>query len=122
MIDIQQLKCENCGAPLKEDLTCPYCGARYERKGAGINTCYVQMIPAKVHPLRAQVMIPDEQIMCLGEEETAEYAINTLVSALSKEIGRHMKVTTGYAPGRSPFEACQIIRGEVRIVDPDFRF
>lgn len=117
MTDIEQLKCENCGAPLNKDLTCSYCGARYRRKD-GPAPIFVQTCPARIHTLEASVAMDDYMIRDMGPDEASKFAVDCLEKEIAKGLTKHMEIRTN----DDFMHFRQIVRGRVRVVDPDFRF
>lgn len=119
MSDLVNLKCECCGATLNNDLTCPFCGARYERKYNTLNQpIFVKIQDAKIDTLRYELSIDKYQYETMGEEASAEITMHRMTQALATQMAKYMELNTYF--DRHTFS--QIVRGEVRVVKPDFRF
>lgn len=116
---MEKLICESCGAPLNPNsLKCEYCGTHYKRDYREGVTHYIQTCPAKVEVLASQISIPDMAIRHLDAEQAAEYATKELARGLAEALMPYMKIETHY----EPIQMRQVIRGTVRVVEPDFRF
>ena len=70
-----------------------------------------------VHRLRAEVRIP-EKLKTANPEEATKFAMSKLRQGLADGLLDYMKCTTQH----DPMNMCQIIRGEVRVVDPSFDY
>lgn len=116
---IEALQCQNCGGTLNSSYKCEYCGTQYERKVERGVMHYIQTCPAQIQTLSSQVEI-DEDLLCnIPQDRVAEYAIREMINALAEALVPYVKLET--EKGIS-FKRTQIIRGTVRVVEPDFRF
>lgn len=105
------INCKNCGAPLV-DYKCEYCGAEYAPSYEMI--CIES---PKVERLRAEVRVPRYDQYRFGDD-LSKYTIERLTHELAKGLAAFMKIQ---AEQDYRLDAT-IIRGEVRVVPPDFRF
>lgn len=114
-----ELKCKNCNGALDPDtLKCPYCGTQYkEEKGSGI-THYVQTCPPSITPLHYQMRIDESMMGRIPPEKMSEIVLKEITSALAHELIPFVEIESE----RDIFTMKRIIRGTVRVVDPDFRF
>ena len=120
---LYELKCRNCGGALdSRTLKCPYCGSQYERKnehmGDMVRTVYIQTCPAPIVPLAYQMRVPDEAMQHYPQEEMARMCMDEMTHALAKALVPYVKIETQ----RDLCSMDQIIRGTIRVVEPDFRF
>lgn len=116
---LEELKCRNCQAPLNPiTYKCEYCGSQYEKKIEYGVTHYIQKCPAQVQTIGSQVCISDEVMVRMPEEDIARYAMNDIVHDLAKALAPYIKLETMW----DAYEPRQIIRGTIRVVEPDFRF
>ena len=104
--------CTNCGAPLKNG-KCEYCGAQYD-------TSYevICIESPKVERVQAEARIPRYYFETMDSEDLSKSTLDRLAHQLAKGLAGFMKIVTEY----DYLTGGQIIRGEVRIVPPDFRF
>jgi hypothetical protein len=116
---LEELRCRNCQAPLNPiTYKCEYCGSQYEKKIEHGVTHYIQTCPAKVQTIRSQVSVPDEVMCRMSEEDIARYTMNEMVHHLAEALAPYTKIET-----EKDYMLCrQIIRGTIRVVEPDFRF
>lgn len=105
------INCTNCGAPLK-NWKCEYCGAEYAPSYEMI--CIES---PKVERLRAEVIVPRYDQYRFGDD-LSKCTIDRLTHELAKGLAAFMKIQ---AEQDYRLDAT-IIRGEVRVVPPDFRF
>lgn len=119
MTTLSELVCTHCGAALNPNtLKCEYCGTQYERRRDEFcNTQIILKYPSHIQKLCGEIAIPDH-IMGISAETAAEYSMKELTHRLAEALAPYMKVETM----RDPYTRTQIIRGSVRVVDPDFRF
>lgn len=120
---LYELRCRNCGGALDaKTLKCNYCGSQYERKnehmGDTVRTTYIQTCPAQLVPLAYQMRVSDEAMRYYPQEEVAEMCMKEITHALAKALVPYVKIETQ----RDLCNMQQIIRGTVRVVEPDFRF
>ena len=99
-------------------MRCPYCDTQYERKNNGVTVNYV-VNQAGVHTLRADVRV-DELMLLRNPESATAYALDILRQEIADGLLAYMKIST--AKDFSAFNNCEIIRGEVRVVDPYFTY
>ena len=113
---MDQLKCESCGAPLEHDGHCSYCGARYKVDNND-RIVFMEYRPG-VQKIVAQTAIPDWLRDLAMQKELGTMAQKEIAHSLAEHLGDMIKYTTSYDP---VFQRT-MIRGEVRVVEPDFRF
>lgn len=113
--EIKKLTCENCGGAIdRKTMMCPYCGTQYERKHDGITVNYVVDRPG-VHTLRAEVRM-DYRMVKDDPECATRYALDRLRHEVADGLLAYMKISTS----KDFCEMSEIIRGEVRVIDPTF--
>ena len=116
-VEIKPLICEQCGGTIdRKTMQCPYCGTQYERKNNGVTINYVVDRPG-VHTLRAYIRV-DKRMMLHDPERASEYALDRLRHEIADGLLAYMKIST--AKDFSFYNECEIIRGEVRVIDPAF--
>lgn len=115
MVEIKPMVCERCGGDIdRKTMRCQYCGTQYERKHEGTQINYVVERPG-IHRLRAEVRIADEMTR-RDPEMATKIATDRLRNGIADGLLDYMKISTEI----NPMSMCQIIRGEVRVVDPTF--
>lgn len=116
---LEELKCINCGAPLDQaTLKCEYCGSQFAKKEERGLIHYVQTCPAQVATLGAQVGISDETMRYMPADQVSDFTIRELKYKLAEALMPYMKIETH----RDPCTMTQMVRGTIRVVEPDFRF
>ena len=115
---LQELKCQNCGGALEEDGHCPYCGSRYKvERVLDYGIRYVPVYQTGVKKLGMVVQIP-RYMNDLSEEAQGRYVAERMRAGLADALTDFLKITKDY----DPVCGCEMIRGEIRVVPPDFRF
>lgn len=97
-------------------MCCPYCGAQYEKEYQGMPVKFVVERPG-VHRIRAEVRI-DDSMKVVNPEIATEAAMHKLRQGLADGLLDYMKCVVQH----NPMSMYQIIRGEVRVVDPTFDY
>ena len=97
-------------------MKCPYCDTQYERKNNGVTVNYVVDRPG-VHTLRAEIRV-DEYMVAHNPEGATHYALDRLRREIADGLLAYMKIST--SKDYSFHERFEIIRGEVRVIDPAF--
>lgn len=115
MTEVKPLVCQNCGGRIdRSTMKCPYCDTQYERKYEGLPVNFVVEKPG-VHRIAAMVRIPDK-VSLRDPERATQYAMERLRQGIADGLLAYMKIRTEL----DPMSFCQIIRGEVRVVEPTF--
>lgn len=115
MTELKPLVCEKCGGAIdRRTMKCPYCDTQYEHKNNGVTVQYVVDRPG-VHTLRACVRV-DNFRLHRDPELATEYTINKLRQEIADGLLAYMKISTE----KDFLNQCEIIRGEIRVVDPAF--
>ena len=116
-IEVKPLICEQCGGAIdRKTMRCPYCDTQYERKNNGVTINYVVEQPG-THRLRAEIRV-DKGMMAHAPERATEYVLDRLRHEIADGLMAYMKIYTAEDYGFD--HRCQIIRGEVRVIDPTF--
>jgi len=118
---MKALECKNCGGRINpKTLQCEYCGTQYREEFADspIRPLVIQSQPADIKVLATQVSVSDEMIHRVPPERIAEFTMEDITRGLAEALAPFVKVETMYDPRMMT----QIIRGSIRVVEPDFRF
>lgn len=116
-IEIKPLVCERCGGAIdRRTMKCPYCETQYERKNNGVTVNFSVDRPG-VHVLRAEARIDNRRMLC-DPEGASQYALDRMRHEIADGLLAYMKIST--SKDLSFFNECEIIRGEVRVIDPAF--
>lgn len=116
---LEELKCSNCGAALNPNtLKCEYCGSQFAKKEERGLISYIQTCPARVETLGAAVSVSEESMQYMSADQVSEYAVRQITHKLAEALTPYVKLETM----RDPYTMSQIIRGTIRVVEPDFRF
>ena len=117
LLELRELKCKNCGANIdRTSMKFPYCDTEYERKHRGTPINFVAEKPG-VHKIRAMVKVADD-MMLRSPERATKFALDRLRQGIADGLLDYMKLCT--TTERDPMQMCQIIRAEVRVLDPRF--
>ena len=115
--EMKPLICEQCGGQIdRKTMKCPYCDTQYERKNNGVTVHYMVDRPG-TNRLRAEIRV-DKEMMAHAPEQATEFVLDRLRHEIADGLLAYMKIST--AEDFGPYERCQIIRGEVRVIDPTF--
>ena len=121
---MEEKKCGSCGAPLVRDgpnWKCEYCGTIYTEKRGTPELLVVERTHLDTHVLGAEVHVGKYMMQAArngGEDKIAEYSIQQLTHKLAEGLAAYMRMEASYDPRLD----AQIVRGYVRVVDPDFRY
>lgn len=117
-MDLRPYICKQCGAAISPaTLKCEYCGTPYKDKSLS-RIVITPGVPGEAR-LRAEVRI-DRYSMERNPERARDYALKELRNQLADGLLAYMKITTSTDFSAKYFEQTEIIRGEVRVVDPMF--
>jgi len=115
---VTQLVCQSCGAPLESDGHCAYCGARYDIEySSGPRPIFLEVEHPRVRKLEAKTSYDINAMHCLGDE-LGKLAQRKIAADMADALTQAIKYTTYHDLERDAV----VVRGELRIVDPDFRF
>ena len=107
--------CHNCGANVnRRTLRCDYCGTEYESPNDRIK---IVVDRPGVHKIRCETRVDMTQ-MRYSPERAKEYVLSDMRQQIADGLLAYMKMTT--SESHDPLNYCQIIRGEVRVLDPSF--
>ena len=115
MFELKPLTCGQCGGAIdRRTMRCPYCGTDYQKEYKE-TVIRFEPVQACVHKIYAAAEIPDE--LTLHSPEAAQrFAMDKLRQGIAKGLLDYLKLETQY----DPLRRCQIIRGQVKVVDPTF--
>ena len=113
MFEPKPLVCENCGGPIeRRTMRCPYCGTQYTSWDGAMK---IEVHEVGVHTLRCQVQVA--RVYTHNDpERAAQYALGRMREQIADGLLAYMKMSTTDDPRQN----CQIIRGEVRVIIPEF--
>lgn len=118
-IEMKPLVCQNCGAAInRRTMRCDYCGTQYERQREQSTVQFLVERPG-THRICATVRLADEMARHNPEAAT-RYALDGLRREVADGLLAYMKIST--TKDFDPLNQCQIIRGEVRVIDPTFTY
>ena len=118
---MKALICKNCGGSINsKTLQCEYCGTQYQRDFADtqVQRLVVESYRSDVKVLGAEVKVSDFMMRDLPREKIAEISMKEITRSLAEALAPYIELETE----RDPERMTQIIRGTVRVVEPDFRF
>ena len=110
--------CKQCGGRINvAKMVCEYCGTAYQDESLK-QIKIVQVRPGE-HRISAQVEV-DVEHMARYPEGARDYALHELRNQIADGLLGYMKVTTSESFNPRYFGRTEIIRGEVRVIDPVF--
>lgn len=117
LIEMKPLLCTQCGAPIdRRTMKCPYCDTQYEHPNERIK---IVVDRPGVHTIRCETKV-DMMHMRHSPEGAREYVLRDMRQQIADGLLAYMKMTTSEC--YDPMSCCQIIRGEIRVVDPSFDY
>lgn len=113
-MDLRPYICKQCNGTVNPaTLKCEYCGTRYESDSLK-RIVISSKIPGQTK-ISAEVVI-DTEVMRDAPERMRDYALHELRDQLADGLLAYMRVTTNH----DYRNMTEIIRGEVRVLEPDF--
>lgn len=117
-MDLRPYICKQCGGTINPaTLKCEYCGTPYHDES--LRRITISQVAPGEAKLRAEVRI-NRYSMTQDPERVRDYALKELRNQLADGLLAYMKITTTTDFSAKYFEQTEIIRGEVRVVDPMF--
>lgn len=112
---MKELKCKNCGATLRPDGKCEYCGSVFLLDDFGhIRVAYAP----QTQVLSAKMEIPFQARDYMRKEDISAYSLRELSHQLAEGLAAYMRLDVMEDPCRMT----TIVRGTVRVVPPGYRF
>lgn len=116
MINIEVLTCSNCGAPInRATMTCPYCKTQYSSSHPELR---IEVVKPGAHRIGVESRIP-QRFVDASPETATKMVLSEMRNKLADGLLDYMRVTT--SRGYGFMDECQIIRGEVMVLDPYFK-
>lgn len=106
--------CPNCGAPIT-GRQCEYCGTIVKEDPLFPNRVFIERQGAK--KICAEVAISRE-LALLNEDAMGEYAKARMASTMADALQDAIALVVR----NDPYTNAVIVRGELRVLDPSFRF
>lgn len=117
MLELKPLTCQNCGGTIERStMKCPYCGTQYARYHDAVTINYLVDRPGE-HRLSAEVRVPRE-LAVNDPERATRYALDRLRHEVADGLLAYMKITTS----KDLYGMSEIIRGEIKVLDPTFTY
>lgn len=114
-----ELRCKNCNGALDpKTLKCPYCGSQYERENKNGVIHYIESVPPNVVTLGAKVCFERYMLHSMGEERASEVTMRQMTHALAEALAPYIELETHI----DPLNMTQVVRGRIRVLEPDYRF
>ena len=106
--------CESCGAPINPlSGICEYCGSRYRIEHGSV----LMVENCKAVKLCTESVIPND-IIHRDASAASEIALNEMSRKIADSLKDYLKIITR----KDEFLNATIIRGEIRVLPPSFRF
>ena len=115
MTELKPLVCEKCGGSVnRKTMRCRYCDTEYAYDNNGMQMRFVVEKPG-TNVIKATVKVDRGMVLNAPERATA-YALDKMRHQVADGLLAFMKISTEF----DPREMCEVIRGEVRVIDPMF--
>lgn len=115
---LKKYECTQCGGNIDPaTMVCEYCGSKFKDNGED-RPIFISKFDPKMDVLKAEVIIPNEAVYCLGAQAASEAAIKELVNTISKSLTQYLDVMI-------EDDICHnsnILHGKLRLIRPDMRF
>ena len=119
----ENLTCENCGAPLSRDGSCPYCGTKHkvndDTSPYADRFFRIEVEKPGIHTIRAAAAFDPSIYERADAEWLARQAMNQIRSQMMENLTAFIKFERRES---MPWEEKTLIMGTIRVVDPSFRF
>lgn len=114
MLDLKPYVCKRCGGRINvAKMKCEYCDTAYENES--LKRITIQTVNARTNVIRAEVVVPKDCM--LGNPEAArDYTLRELRNQIADGLLAFMKIATS----ENYMDHTEVIRGEVRVIDPMF--
>ena len=114
---MKELKCKNCGAPLRSDGVCEYCGSVYQISSDPT------ILPVLIHEpraitLEANIKVPFRTRDYMTDEDIMECVIEELRNKIASKITQCMLIQQS----QDIVNMTTTYRGLVRLIPPSFKF
>lgn len=114
-MDLKPYICERCGAPINvSTMKCDYCGTKYHNDA--LKEICIKTVRPGEHAIFSQVRMPREVLIRGNPEYARDYCLSKLREQIADGLLGYLKIETS----RDFTDDCEIIRGEVRVIDPMF--
>lgn len=118
LLKIKPMICEQCGGHVdRKTMRCPYCGTEYAYSNNGVQIRFEEKRPGE-HSIFAQVDV-DMDMIAKYPDIAQSYALDTLRNEIADALLAFMKIST--STKLDPLCQHQIIRAEVRVIDPEYK-
>ncbi len=110
--------CKCCGGKINiAKMKCEYCDTQYEDQS--LKRIKIETVRPGEHTIRAEVELSMDHMMH-NPEGARDYALRELRNQLADGLLGYMKIMTAANFSPKYYERTEIIRGEVRVIDPIF--
>lgn len=117
-MELKPYICKCCGGRINvAKMRCEYCDTPYE--DSSLKRIKIETVSPGQHTIRAQVALSYDH-MLHSPEGARDYALRELRNQLAEGLLGFMKIQTAENLDPKYLERTEIIRGEVRVIDPMF--
>lgn len=117
-MDLKPYICKCCGGQINvAKMRCEYCGTSYE--DSTLRRIKIETVRPGQHTIRAQIEL-DMDSITHNPEGARDYALRALRDQLADGLLGFMKIQTSESFDPRYLGRTEIIRGEVRVIDPTF--
>lgn len=110
--------CPQCGAPIDlAKMRCDYCGTQYQNEN--LRTLTIRQVRPGEHKIAAEVRLSRDHMLD-NPEGARDYALRHLRNQIAEGLLGYMKIRTCKDFSPDYMARTEIIRAEVRVLDPMF--
>lgn len=115
MSELKPLVCERCGGIIdRKTMRCPYCGTEYAYNDNRIQVRFIERQKPGEQVICVQATV-DSRILVCDPEGATECALEEMRQQMADSLLAFMKISTCDNPAMN----AKIIRGVVRVIDPE---
>lgn len=117
MNELKPLICPNCGGKINAArMRCEYCGTQFKRDEGPV--LRIETVRPGVRTLEANVMIPEYYVNMLEGDEIRGIVRDQISRKLAEAVVPMLDLRVGH-----DFERMEaIVRGRIRVLEPEYRF
>lgn len=114
--ELKPLVCERCGGSIERKIMrCPYCGTEYAYNDNRIQVRFIERRKPGEQVICVQAAL-DSSMLVRDPEGATEFVLEEMRQQMADSLLAFMKISTCDNPAMN----AKIIRGVVRVIDPEY--